>query len=712
MNRRVWPALLFGLVVIAALTLLRASDPYAVRVARETTFDVFQQIEPRQAPDDLPIRIIDIDEASLAELGQWPWPRSMLATLTERLSAMGAAAIGFDVLFSEPDRLSPDNFLANGEDYDVRFAKALAGGPTVLSLARNSAAGAVTVTPKAGMAITGAATMPAIPELGGAAQPLSVLAEAASGLGIANLDREGAGVARRLPLVWRDGETVFPALSAEALRLAMGVSTLVLIGDTADAGTLESLRVGDLAIPTGPTGDIWLYYRRLPQDLFVPARSVLSDDFLGLAPLVEGHIVLIGSSASGLLDIRFSPLGEAVSGVSIHAQALEQMLTGTYLNRADWVAGLEMVIFALAGATIILAVVIAGPMTGLLVSILAMAAIVAISWGAFAGAGLLIDPSYALFGALIVYAAMAFFRFAVTDADRRRIRRAFGHYIEPSLLSRIEADASLLRLGGDMRELTVMFSDVRSYSALAERTAPAELVAILNRLFAVLGAAIIRQMGTIDKFMGDAVMAFWNAPAEVDRHALKACRAALDMRQSLAALNSREADRLDIGIGIATGPALVGNMGFEQRFDYSCIGDTVNVASRIEGACKWVGHDILVSETTAAAAPELALLFAGWLELKGMQDREPVFALVGDEATRTSPAFIELEQAHVTYIAALGAGEADPNLAAACGRLVAAVDPGLARFYESIPPRQSDFVNPPLPRMDATMQLESNALRR
>lgn len=696
MGRRVWPALLFGLAVIAALTALRASDPYAVRVARETTFDVFQQIKPRQAPEGLPIRIIDIDEDSLAAMGQWPWPRSMLATMTDRLTELGAASIAFDVLFSEPDRLSPDNFLANGDDYDAVFAEALGKSPSILSMARSPRGQQAGMVPKAGVAMTGADPAAAIPELGSVARPLTILAEVARGVGVANLDRDGAGVARRLPLVWRNGEAIFPALTVEALRVALGVTTLVLMGDTADAGTLDQLRIGDIAIPTGPTGDIWLYYRDLPPDMFLPAASLLGDDYAQLAPVIEGHIILVGSSASGLLDIRFSALGQAVSGVSIHAQALEQMLTGTYLNRADWVAGLEIVIFAVAAAIIVVAVVISGPMTGLTVSLAAAAAIVVISWWAFVGPRLLVDPSFSLFGALLVYAAMAFFRFAVTDADRRRIRRAFGHYVEPSLLSRIEADASLLRLGGDMRELTVMFSDVRSYSALAERTAPSELVAILNRLFAALGTAIVRHLGTIDKFMGDAVMAFWNAPAPVDRHALHACRAALDMRRALADLNRSGGEPVEIGIGIATGPALVGNMGFEQRFDYSCIGDTVNVASRIEGACRLVAQDILISEKTAAGVPELATLFAGWLQLKGMQDREPVHVLVGNEALRMSPSFLALSQAHQRYLEVLAEHRDEANLRQECMDLAKSVDSGLSGFYAAIPSRLPDFLAPPL----------------
>ncbi|MCP8882486.1 adenylate/guanylate cyclase domain-containing protein [Devosia sp. XJ19-1] len=691
MGRRGWLTFLFGLAVIAGLTLLRAADPYALVVARETTFDTFQQWRPREAPPDLPIRIIDIDEASLAELGQWPWPRSSMAQMATRLTELGAAAIAFDLLFSEPDRLSPSNVAGSGENFDEIFASALAAGPTILSLAQSGRAASTSLEPKSGLATTGSDPLAMLPELGGAAQPLPLLAAASPGLGVASLDRDGAGVARRLPVLWRNGDKVLPTLSAEALRIALGVTTLVVIGDSAGAGTVEQLRIGDFSVPTGPSGDIWLYYRHLPPDLYISARDLLSDDYAELAPLVSGQIVLIGASASGLLDIRASTLGVAVPGVSIHVQALEQMLTNTFLVRADWVAGLEMLIFALAGLIIVLAVIFTGPIVGLAVSIAVCGVLLAASWWAFSVPRLLIDPSFALLGALLLYAAMAFFRFAVTDADRRRIRRAFAHYVEPSLLTRIEADANLLRLGGDVRDLTVMFSDVRNFSALAERTEPSALVAILNRLFASLGAAIVAEQGTIDKFMGDAVMAFWNAPVDVERHADRACRAALAMREALEILNTSERDPIAIGIGIATGPALVGNMGFERRFDYSCIGDTVNVASRIEGMCRAVGHDILVTEKTACEVSHLALLPAGAVELKGMSEREPIHILVGDETIATSPAFAALFDAHTSLLADLSVGGDHTQSLDACRRAALALDSRLGSFYAACVARAQDF---------------------
>ncbi len=647
MWKRRLSALLFGTAVVVGLVLLRAADPYAVRVARETTFDTFQQIRPRPAPADLPVRIVDIDEASLAAVGQWPWSRQDMARIASRLAELGAAAVVFDILFPEPDRLSPSNIVGGGEDYDALFAQALAAGPNVLVMSRVGT-GSAAPGPKAGFAMTGTDPLASLPRLDGVAAPMPMLAAAATGLGVASLDREGAGVARRLPLLWSNGTAPLPTLAVEALRVAQGVATLVVLGDASGAPTVAGLRIGQLEVPTGPSGDMWLYYRELPASTYVPAAQVLGDDYAKLAPLLNGHIVLVGASATGLLDIRASALGEPVPGVSIHLQAIEQMLTGSFLQRADWVGGIELLVIAASGLAVVLVLLLTGPLVGLLFSIMIAAVAVAGSWLAFSQFGVLLDPSFALFAALVVYAAMAFFQFAVTDADKRRIRRAFAHYVEPSLLTQIEADAGLLKLGGDVREMTVMFSDIRNFTALSERTSPAELVGMLNRLFAGLGAAIIAHLGTIDKFMGDAIMAFWNAPVAVPRHARHACEAALDMRKALRDLNAGQGtiEPIAIGIGISTGPALVGNMGFEARFDYSCIGDTVNVASRIEGACKTVCYDILVTAETRAAAPELAFLAAGSVVLKGISQPEPIHLLVGDATMAQSEAFVTLAAAH------------------------------------------------------------------
>ncbi len=725
-RRRVFPSL-FGLVIVLLLSWVRIADPYPVQSLRDLAFDWYQRLAPRESMD-LPVRIIDVDEASLAEIGQWPWPRNILAELTTRLTQLGAAAVVYDVLFPEPDRVSPArlaeaieadlpgvlDLAAAGRlpDYDVMFAEALANSPSVLGFGVVSRAGAVPGAPKAGIPLVGQVNQDVlVPTMPGAAMPLPVLAAAAYGLGSVSLEPGGTvGAIRRLPLLWRSGSVLYPALAIEALRIALGAPSIVAFADPAGFGTIQRVRVGSFDVPTTATGDLWLYYQETPDDLYISAREILGPDAAAFQHLIAGNIVLIGTSATGLLDIRGTSLGVNMPGVEIHAQALQQILSNTYLARADWVGGLELLAFLLLGLFIIFATQFFGPLVVLLLGGLLGLGVAAGSWFAFRdgsvfgfeNGGVLVDPSFPLLGSFIVYSAMIFFRFTVTDADKRKIRNAFGFYVAPALLAQIEKNSGQLALGGETRELSVMFSDIRDFTTLSEGFVPHKLVALLNTMFDALGNRITGELGTIDKFIGDAVMAFWNAPVEVPRHPLRACRAALLMRQTMVELNAADAFKLRaeghamqeiyIRIGISTGEALVGNMGLETRFDYSCIGDTVNVASRVEGAGKTIGYDITVVEATRAAAAELAFLEAGAISLKGKTKREAIHILVGDAELAATPGFKALQAAHTELLAAIRCGGDFDGTIDRCVSLITFPDPLLANFYATIRKRHGDYL--------------------
>lgn len=702
---------LLGLAVLVGLVLSRLADPYPVRVMRDAAFDTMQQLAPRPHRD-VPVRVVDIDDASLAKIGQWPWPRGELATLTTRLGELGAAAIAFDILFAEPDRLSPSRLEASLPsagtpaptlpDYDQQFATALAATPSVLGFAVSPGRTTLPLAPKVGFAVSGADPAKAVPQMPGAVVPLETLEDAARGLGALSLEaRDPASVVREVPLLWRAAKHYYPTLALEALRIAMGIGTIVVLGDTGGAGYVEGIRLGDLTISTTPAGDLTLYYDRLAPGLAVSARDLLAPDYHDLAPLIRGQIVLVGSSATALGDLHTTALGTNVPGVAIHAEIIGQILSGAYLTRTDWVEGLELLAFAVIGLAIIGFVARVGPLAGLGIGMSLLAVVVAGAWYLFRRHGLLVDPSYPLAASFVLYSTMVFLRFAVTDAERRKIRRAFAHYVSPALLTRIETSRDRLRLGGETREVTVMFADMRNFTSLSEALAPQDLLAMLNTLFGALGAEVVTQSGTIDKFIGDALMAFWNAPVDVADHARKACTAALAMRARLAALNAadgfgrraagREPAAIAIGMGLATGPALVGNMGLESRFDYSALGDTVNTASRVEGACKAIAYDIAVVEATRAAAFDFAFLPAGALALKGKAQREPLHILVGDRAIARSPGFRDLAAAHDEIIAAFATGTAAEAEIARCKGLAGAIDPGLVSFYDAIPGRRQDF---------------------
>ena len=709
-RRRLLPGL-FGLLIVLALMGLRTADPYPVQVVREIAFDLYQRIKPREIPADTPVRVIDVDEASLARLGQWPWSRDQLATLVDRLTELGASAIVFDMLFPEPDRMSPQRLAAQLPnvdattlpDNDAIFATALAGGPTILGASRIPDGPPLRELPKSGFAVSGSDPRPAIPVIEAAASPLKQLYDATRGFGIVSLSTtEAASAVRRLPMVWSNDKDFYPTLAIEALRVAQGAETVVLLGETSGGGNYPvGVRVGQFEIPTTSQGDLWLYFHRPYPELFISARDMLGFGYQRYADRIAGHIVLIGTSASGLLDLHTTTLGHNVPGVSIHAQAIDQILAGQFLTRADWVEGLEILGFGLLGILTILVTLSLGPIAGLAAGAAVMIGTGWFSWHMFATQGLMLDPSFPLIGIALCYGAMVFFQFAITDADKRQIRRAFGYYVTPALLAEIERNGDRLKLGGEMRDLTVLFTDVRGFTPLSERVEPKRLLGMLNTMFGALGKQVIEQYGTIDKFVGDAIMAFWNAPVDIDDHARRACVATLGMRKTLAELNARDAfglkggdagiDEMIVGMGIATGEALVGNMGLETRFDYSAVGNTVNIASRVEGASKDVGYDIVVVNATRDAVPDFAFLEAGSLSLKGKSHREPIHLLVGDAEVAQSGSFRLLQMSHQETLKLLRDGHDPTGGIAECKALAAKVEPGLLRFYDRLASRRADF---------------------
>lgn len=686
LKHRLLPTLV-GIALVLALALLRLGDPAPVAAIRDMGFDFYQHLKPRAGADS-PVRIIDIDEASLAGQGQWPWPRATFATLTTRLNELGAAAIGFDVLFPEPDRLGPDQ--------DAAFATALRGTRSALGFSVSANAPPLSLAPRSGMAVSGSNPSNSLPPLPGAVAPLTILAEAADGLGGLSLSADDStGIVRRVPMLWSNGETFYPGLSLEMLRLATGQTTIVAMGDTAGGNTLEAVRVGPITIPTTAAGEVMLYDKPVRPDHLISARRILGGDYLSLKGEIEERIILIGTSASGLLDLHATPLSASTPGVTVHAAMIDQIVSGQFLSRADWVQALELLAFVVTGILLVLVVLQLGPLAGLAVAVVATGGFVAGSWAAFALNGWLIDATFPVVAALIIYAVMVYFQYARAERNRRDVRRAFGYYVAPELLQIIENNAGRLQLGGELRELTVMFADMRGFTSFTEKHTPQDTLATLNTLFGALGQQIVARFGTIDKFIGDSIMAFWNAPVDVPNHARKGALAALAMRETLDDLNARKVfgeAGIAIGIGLDTGVALVGNMGLETRFDYSTIGDPVNVASRVEGESKLVGFDIVAAEPTAIGAPELAWLEAGSVRLKGKAARLPIFILVGDDTLAASPAFRELRTAHRALLDALGSGDGTAELAH-CRALAAPIEPRLIRFYELIPGRIDDFTS-------------------
>lgn len=715
MTRAQQVGVILGLAIVAALTIVRAVDPPLLHEARDLTFDEYQRLAPRPF-ESMPVRVIDIDEASLHEFGQWPWPRDRIAALVERLSEMGASAIAFDILFAEADRLSPRNvvrdvpgidpgLLGQLPDNDEIFARSIAGKPVILGFGLSNE-GHYVPQVKAGFAFTGESPVGAPPRFSAATPLRPQLEENAAGIGHISLNPDAAAtVVRTVPLFVSDGTQLYPNLALEGLRVAQGASTYVLAGAPEVADTMTLAKIGEFVVPVTAAGELWLYVTPDRAERYISAKDVLAKD--GPSPqtrsAIEGSIVFVGTSAAGLQDIRTTALGQNVPGVSLHAQTVEQILSGRFLSRPDWANGLEILAIAATGSLLVILTTFLSPAIALACGLLATALALAASWFAFVYAGLLLDPLAPIVAGSITHFAATAFRFLVTDRERREVRRAFGHYLSPSLLYRIEHTRDALRLGGDDRELTLMFVDVRRFTEISESMPPAAVVGFLNTLLDALSRHVIASEGTLDKFIGDSIMAFWNAPVDVADHAGKAVHAALAMRKTLAGLNADDAfgfgagQTVSIGIGIHTGLACVGNMGSEARFNYSAIGDAVNTAARIESACKEVDFDILVSESTARQLPGFALLDAGALTLKGKSTATSLFAVVGDEHVGASAEFAELLHIHKQLVEALHSrSTTSRKLLNAAKSRAAALTPELSSFYRRIPKRADHFRDEPM----------------
>jgi adenylate cyclase len=734
------PRLLYVLIVgtvIAAMLALRIWDPTPVARLRALVFDSYQRISPRTFDPNIPVRIVDIDEESLKRVGQWPWPRTLLGQLVDRLGEAGASAIAFDIVFPEPDRLSPANALqfwpksdqlaAFKEEIeklptnDQVFGEAIGKAPVAMGFIAAPQGASIPET-KAGISYGGDDPKLFAPYYQGAAASLKELQDPAKGSGALNWIPEHDQIIRRMPMLVRVGDTLYPSLAADVLRLAQGASTLVVMSSGASSEQafgektgIAKVRVGDFEVPTEANGQMWLRFTPQSWDRYLPAWEVLA----GEVPRedIDGRIILIGTSAAGLLDLRATPLDASVPGVELHAQAVEQIIEGSFLLRPDFATAAELIYILLLGILIATLVYLAGAMVSAVLGALAVAGVVGLSWYAFRAHGWLVDPIYPAIALTAIYLAGTLFMFLRTERERNRVRHAFSHYMAPALVERLADDPSRLKLGGETRDMTLLFSDVRGFTTISEGLDAEELTRFLNSLFTPLSNIILDEQGTIDKFMGDAVMAFWNAPLDDSRHPSHACSAALRMMDAMGTLNEawrEEAEAkgrpykpVKLGIGLNTGICCVGNLGSETRFDYSVIGDNVNIASRLEGQSKTYDVGTVVGESTTSRAPDYAFLELDLLKVKGKTEATRIFALIGDNAFKGSRPYIDLTERHAAFLAKFRTREWDEAeaLSRECEKMDGARFDHLYALYRE---RIASFrATPPPPDWDGSAEATS-----
>ena len=842
----------YALLALIVLLGLRFWDPAPIETLRLKTFDLMHNLLPVEIPVR-PVTIVDIDDDSLAAIGQWPWPRTILADMVTKLHQFGAVVVAFDMVFPEPDRLSPARIAerlpsldASAREHlralpnnDDTFAQAMRDGRVILGQGTRPRTGApVTPVRKTPVGYRGGDPKPFLFSFPALVDNVPALAQAAKGRGVLSLVPERDGIVRRVPAAVRIGAAIYPSLAVEMLRVATDKSAFLV--NTGPHG-LDSIVVAGVKIPTDPTGRIW--FRFSPHD---PQRFIAAKDLLqGRVDLnkVKGKLILIGSSAAGLFDVRSTPLEASLPGAEIQAQLLEALVSERTLRRPAVAATYEFLAILVGALVLILLVPALGPRLALALMASLFAATFAGTAYAFREEAYLLDPSFPALSLIVIYIALAYARFVLDERQKREIRHAFGQYVSPMLVEQLAQNPERVRVGGETRKMTFMFCDVRGFSSISEefQNDPAGLTHLMNRFLTPMTAAILNQRGTIDKYIGDSIMAFWNAPLDDADHAMHACEAALAMQSGLYDLNEalkrdalgdgdgdperqrleseydlakqyslgigterdaakafelflREAElgfanaqysvgkayrdgsgtehdagqaarwflaaaeqgyakaqrhignryargegveqdsitalmwltlaasrgitaaedaikqlksrmtraqitdaeqqarvwratssgaraiRLEIGIGINTGDCIVGNMGSDLRFDYSVLGDPVNLASRLEGQSKNYGLPIIVGEETRGHVTDLAMVELDLIAVKGKREAVRIFGLVGDREMGGSAAFGELASLHQRMLTAYrGQHWQDATaLIAACQE----IDDGLDELYD------------------------------
>ena len=706
-----WDLAVGAAILIGALA-LRWVDPLPLQQLRNLTFDSYQRLKPREYDPNVPVVIAAIDEKSLDKFGQWPWSRTTLAQITDRLTDLGAVTIAFDVIFAESDRTSPvavaSNLpadpqydavrtqLASLPDPDADFAAALARSPSVLAFAYSNDA-ALSADPSIefpyGFSIIGTAEETYVAgKVQGARYailPLPALMQAAHGMGEVHAgDPDADGVIRRVPLAVAVGDKLYPTLAGDTLRVGVGGQT-AQVKLTPD-GFIDKMRIGEAIIPVNDRGELLLYDTGLESERYVSLADVFDPTFN--ATRISGHLVLIGTTVEGLKDNRATPLAPVMPGVEIHAQILEQIFGRQYLTRPYDADQYEKTYLAVFGLVLLGFLYRRSAIGGSVVLVAAIATTIGASWWQFAEKGYLFDPIYPGLAAVVMFSSGTVINYLRVEKEKRQWRTVMVRLLPPALADQVSQHPP--ELGGELRELTLMFTDIRGFTHISESLDPQALTQLMNSFLTPMTRVIQDHEGFIDKYIGDCIMAFWNAPIDVPSHAQKAIQAAFDMRAELKRINAmlketaEKEDRaeveLRIGIGLNSGICCVGNMGSEQRLEYSVLGDTVNIASRLESLSPAYGVDLVIGEETASGAAEFALLELDRVRVKGKVLPIRIYTGLGDRTVAATPEFQQLRDAQSRLLTHYRAKEWDQAEAALaeCRALAPALLAGLYELYE------------------------------
>ena len=586
------------------------------------------------------IVLVMIDDRSLAELGRAPVPRRMLADLVHALDRAGAKAIGLDLLFVEPEAAGEPGDAAG----DAALAEAIhAAGNVVLPFTFRFGEGSTKPLPDDVSRISyarlrnGSGQRPPALAPRGLVLPFPLLAQAGN-LGHTLIAYDVDGEARyEYPALEYDLD-YYPSMAVRLAQLYLGVPWADV---TLELG--RGIALGSVYVPTDTEMRLLVNYQGPPGHFVTYSLAQALAGEITPADL-RGRIVLVGANALGMRDTFVTPFTSVMPGAERLATVVDSIVTSRHLRRPDAAPWLEVAAMLAAASALAFAVARLSYAGATAAAVAILGALTIAGQVALDRYGLWLASAMPVIATILTFTALLAYRYGLLDQEHRHIRRVFQRYLSPAMVERLAGQVTLPELGGERRELTVLFCDLRGFTALCERIEPTALTRLINAFLSAASDAVLAQGGTIDKYIGDALMAFWNAPIEQPDHAARACRAALGMIDNLQAINvdlRREGleAALAIGIGINTGPCVVGNFGSRRRFDYSAVGDAVNVAARLEAATKSCGWAILLGRDTAAGAANLATLPLGPVELRGRAQPVDAYALLGDDTLAASSAF-------------------------------------------------------------------------
>jgi len=564
-----WTAIITLLLILT----IRVYDPKFIESVRLRYFDTL--ITSKTATQNN-IYTVNIDEKSLEQYGQWPFPRDVYGNIIKDLYKRKAGLVVFNVLMPEPDR--------NGKD--AVLAEVMKNHPVVLS---NVPAQQTKNEPKVpGSAVLGPEHLNTIVRYPGMIANIPLLENSAVGVGTTNTFPEIDGVNRRLPLIVSVDGKLYPNLVMETLRVATNNSTFQV---KLNANGVEKMRLpGDIGIiDTDSLGRIWIDWSQKNQSV---SLSNLPEDF-------KGSIVIVGTSAAGIGN----PVATAIGPVwpqDLQAAVIGTMINKVNIKRPDWSEGAEVI--SLVILSLLLLILSRWVYVGIVTGVVMIISIVPLSKYFYIHNLWLLDATLIIVGLVLVMLHAYGIKFISEYLQKQQIKKQFEHYLEPKMVKRLQENPELLKLGGETKELTFLFCDIRGFTPISEKyqSNPQGLTVVINKFLTPMTEIIMKNEGTIDKYMGDCIMAFWNAPLDCTNHKEMAVKSALEMIDKLKELNDSGefGDKLNIGIGINSGKAVVGNMGSNQRFDYSVLGDAVNLASRLEGVSKNYDATLVVGEDT------------------------------------------------------------------------------------------------------------------